>query len=160
MALSRLHWRDSALAASIAAAPDAARGLALFAAESAIASCGVKSPEVIEALRLLALGQRSAAMRLRPELERLAEELETPYFMELASTVDAPAPLSPAAHAAFGRARAVSALSCALAEDPVDAALEATYEAQASVPEPESSNLLESIRERLHGEPRGESHSE
>jgi hypothetical protein len=160
MALSRLHSRDSALAASIAAAPDVARALALFAAESAIASCGVKEPEVMEALRLLALGERSAAMRLRPGLQRLVEELERPYFMELASTVDSPASLTPAAHAAFGRARAVSALSCALADDPVDAALEATYEAQASVPEPDSSNLLESIRKRLHGGPGRESHSE
>jgi hypothetical protein len=149
MARSRLTSRDSALAASIAAAPEAARRLALFAAESAIANLGVSAPEVLETLRLIALGQWSGAIALRPKLERLAEELESPYLEELASTVEAPAALTPAALAAFGRARAVSALSHALADDPVDAALEAIYEAQASVPEPDSANLLESFRERL-----------
>ena len=152
MASSRLHSRDAELAAAIAAAPEAGRAIALFAAEAAIASSGISAPEVIETLRLLTSGQLAAAVKLRPELERLTEELEKPYFKELAAGIEAYVPLTPTALAAFRRARAVNALSVALAEDPVDAALEATYEAQASFREPSSSSLLESIKERLrHG---------
>jgi len=108
----------------------------------------VSRPPVVAALRALEDSDMSSAGRLRGDLQSLVTELDEEYW-DLSDSSRSSDDIE--AGRAFARARAVNALACALDVDPVEAALDAIYEAQASLPEAAVDGFLDAVKERLRG---------
>jgi hypothetical protein len=141
-----LHPSDPDLVALVEGARNSAREAAVFAAETALQRTPVSDHPVPEALNALRTYHTGTAIRLRPELEALVERLDGIYW-DLSAASD-----SKSAHAvreAFARARAVNSLVAALTIDPVSAAVDAIYEAQASLPEAEADAFIEAAKSVL-----------
>jgi hypothetical protein len=118
----------------------------MFAARRALAATPVSQSPVTEALRALDDSDIRSAVRLRGDLEVLVTVLEKEYW-DLSDSSGSSDGLD--VRTAFARARAVSALASALALNPVEAALDAIYEAQASLPESEVDGFLDAVKELL-----------
>jgi hypothetical protein len=98
--------------------------------EFSLNQTGVRNPEVVEALTVIRDEEEpSEALRLR--LETLVQSLDDEQWT-LQDKVDLSEATKEEHLAAFGRARAVNAVLCALEPDPLTAAAEATYEAIAA----------------------------
>jgi hypothetical protein len=141
-----LHPRHPEFVGLAQGARNSARQAAIFAARRALDGTPVPRAPVAEVLRALEESDIGSAVRLRGALEALVEELDNEYF-DLSDSSGASN--SSEARTAFARARAVNALACALEVDPVEAALDAIYEAQASLPEAEVDNFLDSAKALL-----------
>jgi hypothetical protein len=141
-----LHPRHPDLVELAQGARNGARQAAIFAARRALEGTPVPRTPVAEILRALDDSDIGSAVRLRGALEALVEELDNEYWdlWDSSGSTD-----SSEARAAFARARAVNALACALQANPVEAALDAIYEAQASLPEAEVDGFLDSAKALL-----------
>ena len=128
MMMERLSMIAPELAALIQATEDEAllRSAALAAAQTVLERSEVDDSRVEGALD--GLRSRSWDEGVRTAVRQLAEELDEVYW-DLRDRHEA-GDVSEAEYlAAFGRARSVSAVGCALDPDPTMAALEAAYEA-------------------------------
>ena len=141
-----LHPRHPDLIALVEGARNSAREAAIFAAQTALQWTPVSDHPVPEALDALRTYHTATAMRLRPQLEALVERLDGLYW-ELSDAVGSKG--APAVREAFARARAVNALVAALTLGPVAAAVDAIYEAQASLPETEVDGFMEAAKSML-----------
>ena len=105
-------------------------------------------PPVVAVLRALEDSDIRSAVRLRGDLEVLVTELDKEYW-DLSDSSGSSDGIE--VRRAFARARAVNALACALEVNPVEAALDAIYEAQASLPEAAVDGFLDAVKELLRG---------
>ena len=141
-----LHPRDPELVALVEGASNSAREVAIFAAQTALQRTPVSDHPVPEGLNALRTYHTATAMHLRPQLEALVERLDGLYWDRCDAGGSKGAP---AVEEAFARARAVNSLVAALAVDPVAAAVDAIYEAQASLPETEVDGFIEATKGML-----------
>ena len=141
-----LHPRHPDLVALVEGARNSAREAAVFAAQTALQRTPVSDHPVPEALNALRTYHTVTAIRLRPQLEALVERLDGVYW-DLSDGSDSKS--APAVREAFARARAVNSLVAALTIDPVSAAVDAIYEAQASLPEAEVDAFIEAAKSIL-----------
>lgn len=141
-----LHPRDRELVALVEGARNSAREVAIFAAQTALQRTPVSEHPVPEALNALRRYETATAMRLGPQLEALVERLDGIYW-DLCDAHGSKG--APAVGEAFARARAVNSFVAALAVDPVAAAVDAIYEAQASLPETEVDGFIEAAKGML-----------
>ena len=139
-----LHPRHPELVGLAQGAKNSARQAAIFAARRALAGTPVSQSPVMEVLRALDASDIRSAVRRRSDLEALVTVLDKEYW-DLSDSSGSSDGAD--ARTAFARARAVSALACALALNPVEAALDAIYEAQASLPESEVDGFLDAVKE-------------
>jgi hypothetical protein len=118
----------------------------MFAARRALAATPVSQSPVMEVLRALDASDIRSAVRRRSDLEALVTVLDKEYW-DLSDSSGSSDGVD--ARRAFARARAVNALASALALNPVEAALDAIYEAQASLPESEVDGFLDAVKNLL-----------
>jgi len=144
MATNALHPRDPELVELARGAGDLARGVARFAVETALRAAPVEADVVAKALDALSGLDTTRRSELRRRLHELAEALEETYWA-LSDRADHTAERD----AAFSRARAVSALECALVADPAEATIEAVYEAQAALSGEQAHQLVSDVKAML-----------
>jgi 1,6-anhydro-N-acetylmuramate kinase len=101
---------------------------------------------VPQALAALERGDFTAALALRDDVEMLVTALDGIYLDQSAA---AGPENDPELMAAFARARAANALLAALDSDPVKAALDAIYEAHASLAYDREGKFLETVKALL-----------
>ena len=142
MAGSAVHPRDAEFLRLAKRAGRRARRAALFAAETALHAAPVAHDIVAKALAALSRSDLEAAQTLRGGLERVTSDLDERYLAAQTASPDAPGEVEET----FSRARAANALLCALADDPIDAAVDSIYEAQASLQEAERDQFLEAAK--------------
>jgi hypothetical protein len=106
--------------------PSELRRIARQVAEAALSSTALESPFALEPL------DEAARVQLRACLEREVEQLDAIYF-DLTDAQEAGNATEQQVLAAFSRARALHSAWFALSPDPIEAAAEASYEAQASM---------------------------
>jgi len=107
------------------------RSLSLRMAEVAEAHVGLGDPRLEEAIAALRAGRIGNGV-MRTRLQQLTDELDEVAW-DLQDRVKSGSAANEEYMKAFARARAVSAAWFALDPDPVKAAVEATYEAQAAI---------------------------
>jgi hypothetical protein len=106
--------------------PAELRRIACQVAEVALSATALESPFALD------LPNEAARAQLRERLEREVEQLDAIYF-DLADAREAGNATEQQVLAAFSRARALHSAWFALSPDPIEAAAEASYEAQASM---------------------------
>jgi hypothetical protein len=141
-----LHPRHPELVALVEGARNGAREVAIFAAQTALQRTPVSEHPVPEALNALRTDHAANAMHQRPQLEAVVERLDGIYW-DLCDAGRSKG--TSAVEEAFARARAVNSLVAALTVDPVAAALDAIYEAQASLPDAEVDGFIEAAKGML-----------
>ncbi|MCP3880237.1 MAG: hypothetical protein GY701_17880 [Sulfitobacter sp.] len=146
MTMERLSMVAPELAERIQAVDDEAvlREAALVAAETVVVRSEVDDDLVQSALDQLRSRVWSEGLRI--DLQRRAEELDELYW-DLQDRFEAGDASQDAYLAAFGRARSVSAVGCALDTDPIMAALEAAYEAHCAFVD--GSGVIEKVSQVL-----------
>lgn len=141
-----LHPRDAELTALVKGAGARARRAAAFAAKTALQVHPVPDHPVSQALDALERGDDSTALGLRDDIDRLVTALDGAYFDRSAA---AGPENDPDLLAAFARARAVNALAAALAPDPVQATLDAIYEAHGCLPYDRGAAFVDAVKDLL-----------
>lgn len=136
---------DPDLAARLREAPaQVQRRAAALAARWAIDHTGVSSPEIEAGLHALDTGE--ANPDVRAGAQRIADNLDEQYF-QLTEQADGSADTGEDARHAFEQARAAAALAEAVSDDATQGALDAVYEASATVDD--TTPLLDLVRSAL-----------
>lgn len=146
---SRLGSSRPALAEAIRRADGGAqRDVTVRAVDAAIASARLDDPLIADALRFLRAGAAGPFAGHR-DLVELAADLDD-VALDMGDDSETGAEQYPPGYLeAFGRARAAQAVVDAMDDDPCTAALEAVYEALASVDEDESDLLAARLLDDL-----------
>jgi hypothetical protein len=141
-----LHPRNPEIVALINGARARARQVALFAVQQALDRHAISGEPVGKALAALERDDASA-VALRPALRSLVESLDAAYW----TLTEEDSGSGGATREAFCRARAANSLLAAVQEDACEAALDAIYEAHASLEESDAAVFLEKIKTLLRG---------
>jgi hypothetical protein len=122
------------------------RMASLAACEFAVAHAGIDHPIVQNGLERLRTKDEFTAEE-KAEIDALVAELDEQYF-DLQEAAEERRPSMGDHVRLFGQARAVAALACAAADDPLEAATEAIYEAAATTDDKEElTSLIRSVLE-------------
>lgn len=141
-----LQPRDREIVALVDGARGRARRVALFAAEQALDRHGIADECVRKALATLRRDD-SVAPELRSALGELVDSLDAVYW----NLSEKDGESGHATLDAFSRARAANALLSALQEDACEAAVDAIYEAHASLDDHQAQRFLERVKSLLRG---------
>lgn len=148
MTFTRLQTADPDLVAQLrAASPDAQRRAAYAAAETAVAHTRLDQSVVSRAVDRMRANSRP--IELRDELSHVVGDLDE-LAWDRQEQVDTGVASRDEYLRAFGAARAAAAVLAALDDDPVAAALESAYEAQAATGDiaPIRETTLAALRDR------------
>lgn len=124
------------------------RRVAAAICKFAIERAGLESHLVNEAMRYLVSGQ-AVPMRIRTDLEDLVDQLDETYF-DLKEVAEATNKGDETWHPMFHKARAAAAVLFACEEDPLRAASESAFEANAAAHD-DTEALKKVMLESLHG---------
>jgi hypothetical protein len=136
-----LHPRDAEIVALVNGARARARQVALFAVKQALDRHAISDEFVRKAIGALERDDPSA-VELRPALLSLVESLDAAYW----TLTEEDNRSGDAMREAFSRARAANSVLAALQEDACEAALDAIYEAHASLEDSEAAVFLEKVK--------------
>ena len=143
--MTRFESQFPELAAELQRAPIAKqRAACLAACEYAVAQTKIEHPLVIEALRMMCVGEVLSDKHKR-ELEELVEQLDNEYF-DLAEAFEEGGISRSDYQKPFAKARAVASVLYAFDPNPYDAASEAIYEADAVTDEDAPGVLVPTIK--------------
>jgi hypothetical protein len=127
-------------------ARNSARFVALYAAQEALRASPVSDAPVPQVLAALEANDIRTAVRALPKLESLRGRLDESYW-DLSDAQGGSN--APGVFEAFAKARAVNALVCALGRNVVQSAIDAIYEAYASLEDDKADEFLESAKAML-----------
>jgi len=123
------------------------RGVAVAVCNLAVQRSGLKSPVVNEAMQYL-LRWQAVPAGIQADLEDLVDQLDAKYF-DAKDAAEAAGEGDENWHRAFHKARAAAAVLFACNEDPVRAAAESAFEANAAAHD-DTAALRKVISESLH----------